>query len=211
MGDLTDEDLNCRLFARDLGAVCVNVEYRLAPEHRFPTGVNDAYDAVKWCARTASPSSKILPADPKEGFLVGGASAGGNFAAVMCQIARDEKLEPPLTGQYLCVPALLDTKATIPAEWKGQNRSRTESTLDAVLKLSSNSNQQSSSAVLQVEPENPKFSPLLHPDLSGLPPAFVQVGGLDPLRDEALIYARALNERHNTPTRVNVYDGFGHM
>lgn len=50
MGDLTDEDQNCCLFARDFEAVCVEVDYCLAPEHNFPTGVNDAYDAVKWCA-----------------------------------------------------------------------------------------------------------------------------------------------------------------
>jgi acetyl esterase/lipase len=67
MGDLTDEDLNCRMFARELDVVAVNVEYRLAPEFPFPTGVNDAWDVVKWCASTASPSSDVLPADPKLG------------------------------------------------------------------------------------------------------------------------------------------------
>lgn len=107
MGDLTDEDQNCRLFARDLGAVCVNVDYRLAPEHQFPTGVYDAYDVVKWCAASARPDSSILPADPRQGFIVGGASAGGNLSAVVCQLGRDNGLTPPLTGQYLCVPALL--------------------------------------------------------------------------------------------------------
>ena len=104
MGDLSDEDQNCRLFSRGLGAVCVNVDYRLAPEHPFPKGVEDAYDVVKWCATTASPDSPILPADPKQGFIVGGASAGGNLAAVVSQLGRDEGLSPPLTGQYLCVP-----------------------------------------------------------------------------------------------------------
>lgn len=110
-GDLTDEDLNCRMFSRDLGAVCVNVDYRLAPEWPFPYGVNDAFDVLKWCASIASSSSEILPTDPRQGFIVGGASAGGNFAAVMCQMAKDEGLTPPLTGQYLCVPALLDESA----------------------------------------------------------------------------------------------------
>ena len=55
----------------------------------------------------ASPSSSVLPADPKLGFIVGGSSAGGNLSAVMCQLTRDEGLTPPLTGQYLSVPALL--------------------------------------------------------------------------------------------------------
>jgi len=59
MGDLTDEEVNCRLFSRDLGAVCVNVEYRLAPEHAFPTGVNDCWDALKWvCVRGPQEASR---------------------------------------------------------------------------------------------------------------------------------------------------------
>lgn len=209
MGDLTDEDLNCRMFAQDLNAVCVNVDYRLAPEFKFPTGLNDAYDAVKWCARTASPASDILPADPRSGFIVGGASAGGNFAAVICQIARDEKLDPPLTGQYLCVPALLNT-SDVPEKWRDECRSRTESKLDPVLSMPPNPDQKRN-AELQAPPEDPRYSPLLHPDLAGLPPAFFQLGGLDPLRDEALLYERLLREEHGALTRLNVYDGFGHM
>ncbi|KAK1917873.1 hypothetical protein P3342_000590 [Pyrenophora teres f. teres] len=103
MGDLTDEDLNCRMFTRDLGVVCVNVEYRLAPEHKFPVGVNDCWDALKWCLA----NSDWLGATPSRGVLVGGASAGGNIAAVLALLSRDRKLDPPITGQYLCVPALL--------------------------------------------------------------------------------------------------------
>lgn len=78
MGDFSDEDQNCRMFSRDLGAVCVNVEYRLAPEHPFPTSVEDAFDVVKWCAASASSDSSILPCDLRQGFIVGGASAGGS-------------------------------------------------------------------------------------------------------------------------------------
>ena len=208
MGDLTDEDLNCRMFARALGAVCVNVEYRLAPEHTFPTGVNDAYDAVKWAANTASPSSEILPADPRSaGFIVGGASAGGNFAAVMCQIARDEKLDPPLTGQYLCVPALL-SETVVPEKWKRDYRSRHESVDDPVLRMNSGEKQHVDD--LKRIPGSPLYSPLLHENLNDLPPAFLQLGGLDPLRDEGLIYENELRNR-GTATKLNVYDGFGHM
>jgi acetyl esterase/lipase len=65
---------------------------------------------------------------------VGGASAGGNLAAVMCQLGRDESLQPPLTGQYLCVPSLLPG-TEIPDKWKSELRSRTESVLDQVLKM----------------------------------------------------------------------------
>lgn len=208
-GDLTDEDQNCRLFARDLGAVCVNVDYRLAPEHVFPTSVTDSYDVVKWCAATADPSSTILPGDLSKGFIVGGASAGGNLAAVVCQLARDDNLEPPLTGQYLCVPALLWVSA-VPEKWQSEYRSRSESSNDPVLKLSSDGGG-TLMETLKPDVKSPSFSPLLHPNLKDLPPAFFQLGGLDPLRDEGLLYERVLREENNTATKLNVYDGFGHM
>ena len=206
-GDLSDEDQNCRLFARDLGAVCVNVEYRLAPEHPFPTGVNDCYDVIKWIAATA-PSS-ILPADLRQGFIVGGASAGGNMSAVVCQIGRDEGLNPPLTGQYLCVPALLGANV-VPEKWKSEYRSRLESKNDPLFK---NRTRPAAAVNQELKPDeaSPLFSPLLHPDLKGLPPAFFQVAGLDPLRDEALIYERVLREENAVDTKINIYDGFGHM
>ena len=209
MGDLSDEDQNCRLFARDLGAVCVNVDYRLAPEHPYPTSVIDSYDVVKWVAATASPSSSLLPADPTQGFVVGGASAGGNLSAVMCQLGRDDALDPPLTGQYLCVPALL-WSTVVPDKWKAEYRSQFESSQDPVFTLDPSGGDPIIDAV-KPDVASPLFSPLLHPNLKELPPAFFQLGGLDPLRDEGLLYERVLREENGVPTRLNVYDGFGHM
>lgn len=209
MGDLTDEDLNCRLFSRDLGAVCVNVEYRLAPEHPFPTGVHDCQDVVRWCARTASSDSDILPANPRQDFIVGGASAGGNLAAVMCQLSRDEHLDPPLTGQYLCVPALLSSDA-VPEKWKAEYQSRFNSKDDPVLQMSDSGTSRSTKD-LKPDTHSPLFLPLLHPELKGLPPAYFQLGGLDPLRDEGLLYERVLREEAGVRTKIDVYDGYGHM
>lgn len=206
MGDLTDEDQNCRLFARDLGAVPVNIEYRLAPEHPVPTGVNDCYDVIKWIASNAP--SDLLPADPKQGFIVGGSSAGGNLSAVMCQIARDEGLNPPLTGQNLCVPALLSHNV-VPEKWKSEYRSRNESENDPVLRFSKETSDALNSE-LKPDESSPLYSPLLHPNLEGLPPAFFQVCGLDPLRDEALIYESVLRE-NGVETKLDIYNGLGHM
>ena len=95
VGTLESEQINCRQFSHNFGAVCVNVDYRLAPEHPFPAAPNDTWDAVKWCADNAT--SK-LKADPSKGFLVGGTSAGGNLTDVVAHQARDEGLTPPLTG-----------------------------------------------------------------------------------------------------------------
>lgn len=228
MGDLTDEDQNCRLFSRDFSGVAVNVEYRLAPEYKFPVGLNDCWDVIKWCTKTASSTSLDLPADLQRGFIVGGASAGGNLSAVLCQMARDEQLQPPLTGQYLCVYVLqvqcnlyclrvlikllspaLGWGEVLPEKWKDEYRSREEATQDPVLKMAGNNDRLMN--VIGAELSNPRFSPLIHPNLRDLPPAFFQIGGLDPLRDEGLLYERLLRERNDTPTRLNVYDGFGHM
>lgn len=210
MGDLTDEALNCRMFSRDLGAVCVNVEYRLAPEAPFPTGVNDSWDVLQWCALEASPPSSLLPADPKLGFIVGGASAGGNISAVLCQISRDEGLQPPLTGQFLCVPALLSPEA-VPEKWKGQYCSRAEADSDPILKLAKPGSTSEMMNALKPDPFSPLFSALLHENLGGLPAAFFQLCSLDPLKDEGVLYEKLLREDHETETKLQIYEGFGHM
>lgn len=95
MGDLSDEEFNARLFTHDLGATCLNVEYRLAPEHPFPTGILDCWDVLQWAAKDAA----SLPADPTKGFIVGGSSAGGNISALLAHLSRKENLHPPVTGQ----------------------------------------------------------------------------------------------------------------
>ncbi|KAK5014024.1 hypothetical protein LTR16_002500 [Cryomyces antarcticus] len=103
------------LFCERLGFVALNVDYRLAPEHVFPTPVNDCWDALKWAAAHASE----LNADPLKGFIVGGISAGGNMAAVCGHLARDEKLSPPLTGLFLSIPALLPKEA-VPEKYRSK-------------------------------------------------------------------------------------------
>ncbi|KAH7081252.1 Alpha/Beta hydrolase protein [Paraphoma chrysanthemicola] len=203
MGDLSDEDLNCRLFAREVGAVCVNVEYRLAPEHRFPVGVNDCWDALKW----AVANSRSLGASPESGLLVGGASAGGNIAAVLALLSRDEKLEPPITGQYLCVPALLpDTN--VPSHLARLYESRTKNVDDPVLKgLQPGVIEE----IYGPDTKSPLWDPFNHADgHKGVAKAFFQVGGLDPLRDEAVLYDRVLREA-GVLTRFELYAGYGHM
>lgn len=102
MGIPEAEELSCRNLVQAFGAVCVSCSYRLAPEFQFPTGVLDAWDALKWAASSA----KSLGADPEQGFILGGTSAGGNFTAVLAHKARDEGLQPPLTGLSYAVPAL---------------------------------------------------------------------------------------------------------
>jgi acetyl esterase/lipase len=203
MGDLSDEELNCRLFARDLGCVCVNVEYRLAPEFKFPAGVNDCWDALVWATSNAT----AIKATPTRGLIVGGASAGGNIAAALALYARDTSFTPPITGQYLCVPALLPHNA-VPPRFAPLYNSRTESLSDPVIgKLDPELINQ----IYAPDPESPLWDPFNHRDgHRGVAKAFFQVAGLDPLRDEAVLYDRVLREV-GVLTRFELYGGYGHM
>lgn len=206
-GDLTDEEMNCRLFSRELGAVCVNVDYRLAPEHLFPTGINDCWDALKWVARNA----KSLGANPEKGFIIGGASAGGNLSAVLAHVARDEKLDPPLTGQYLCVPALIPP-ASVPERYRAEYISTTENVFDPVLVTNGYNVYDLLQPTLQMDLSSPLFNIMANPNGHlNLPPAYFQVCGMDPLRDEGLIYEQILKEESGVETKLDLYPGFGHM
>ncbi|KAF2803419.1 Alpha/beta hydrolase fold-3 [Mytilinidion resinicola] len=203
MGNLTNEEMNCRVWTRELGAICVNVEYRLAPEHPFPTAITDSWDALPWAISHA----KSFNADPSLGLIVEGASACGNIAAVLAHMARDEKLEPPVTGQYLCAPAVLNLTG-VPEKYRDEYRSRKEAESDPVLKKDGID---TILAAYQPDPTSWLWYPFNHPaGHSGLAKAYIQIGGIDPLRDEMLLYERELLAC-GMETRLDLYAGYGHM
>lgn len=102
LGTPESEEQSCRSIVQALGAVCLSASYRLAPEWKFPYSITDAWDALRWAAANAG----SFGADPSKGFVIGGTSAGGNITAVLAHLARDEGLSPPLTGEYLAIPAV---------------------------------------------------------------------------------------------------------
>ncbi|RSM15159.1 hypothetical protein CDV31_005093 [Fusarium ambrosium] len=218
MGDVTDEDSNARHFVRDLGIVCLNVEYRLAPEHPFPTGVLDCWDVLKWAAVNVSQ----VGADPAKGFLVGGSSAGSNIAAALVHVSIKEQLQPPITGQWLCVPYLLPPEI-VPYKYQEDYTSMWSNRSDPVLGPLLEGPEDTTAGsfietLLKVDIHSPLFSPFAkewYPPTAEtkhkLPKTFFQVAGLDPLRDHALIYKRALEEEWEAPTRLELYEGYGHM
>ena len=177
----------------------VNITYRLAPEHKFPTAINDAWDTVKWCAANASSS---LGADSSKGFLLGGVSAGGNITAVVAQKAVEEGMSPPLTGLWLCVPLLFPSIDQVPDKYKELWFSHEQNKDAPVL------NQDAIAAVgkhLEPDATSEWYSPynVKNPH-KGLPPAYIQVNGLDPLRDDGLIHEKVLRE-HGVKTRLDVW------
>ena len=163
--------------ARDLGAVVVVVDYRLAPEHPFPAGIEDCYDALQWMHHCATE----LRIDTAR-VAVGGQSAGGGLAAAVCLLARDRK-GPPICFQFLGIPEL-DHRLETPSM---------HAFVDTPMWHRPNA-EVSWRYYLGENPGDvsPYASPSIAADLSGLPPAYVTAMEFDPLRDEDIIYALRL-------------------
>ncbi|KIX05311.1 uncharacterized protein Z518_06183 [Rhinocladiella mackenziei CBS 650.93] len=191
-----------RDFALEFGAVVVSATYRLAPEYKFPIPMQDSWDTLVWLAKNAVP----LGANPSLGFVVGGVSAGGTMAAVLTQLAHDRALDPPLTGSFVSIPLLL-VKDIVPAEYKKDWTSMEENKNNPSLNKEAIKN---IIRTLAPDVKSPLFSPFNSPTPHvGLPPTYVHVGGLDVLRDDGLIYERALR-KNGVPTRCDSYPELGH-
>lgn len=179
-GDLDTHDAACRLIARDAGVHVLAVDYRLAPEHPAPAAVDDAYAAYRWAREHAGD----LGADPGR-VAVAGDSAGGCLAAVVARLARDAG-DPLPSLQWLIYPV---------TDWRGGTRSR--SLLGEGFLLTKGDMDWFQDVYLGesgLDVTDPRISPLLVDDLSGLPPALVITAGFDPLRDEGRQYAAKLRE-----------------
>ncbi|WP_171982296.1 alpha/beta hydrolase [Roseomonas mucosa] len=190
IGDVDTTDGLCRVLAEEAGSLVVSVEYRRAPEAPFPAGLDDCWAALQWLAEHGSE----IGGDPSR-VAVAGNSSGGNFAAVLSQRATREGL--PLRHQLLLFPvtdARMDhhshqqcgegyflTAAMMRWFWR-QYLQTTDDGLD------------------------PRTSPLLASDLSGLPPATVFTAEFDVLRDEGEDYARSLM-RAGVPVRLKRWEG----
>ena len=187
IGDLDTHDTLCRQLCNASGCAVIAVDYRLAPEHRFPAAVEDAIDATRWLH--ASAAALRLRADR---IAVGGDSAGGNLAAVVALAARDTG-DLPIAYQLLIYPATDQRRGQASHASSGEGYLLDSATMsyfpdhyitDPAQKL------------------DWRASPLLHPDLRRLPPALVLTAGYDPLRDEGLQYAQALTEAGNRATLI---------
>ncbi len=161
------------------GAIVASVEYRLAPEHRFPAGVGDSYAALAGLAEQA----QVLGI-ASEAVSVGGVSSGGNFAAVVALMARDRG-GPRLMLQLLEIAGTDLTKSSY--AWRnfapGHDTTRERDLAMVDLYLPDVASR-----------AHPYASPLFAPDLSGLPPAYVMNAEFDPRRDECEAYAARLRD-----------------
>lgn len=187
IGDLDTHDVLCRSLANGAGCAVVSVDYRMGPEHRFPAAVDDVLAATRWVRREAA--SLGLDAGC---LAVGGDSAGGNLAAVAAIAARDAG-DLPIAFQLLIYPATDMRRGHPSHQANGQGYLLTRDTMayfhDHYID----------------DPRHDldwRASPLLHADLSRLPPALVLTAGYDPLRDEGMAYAEALTAAGNRAAYV---------
>jgi acetyl esterase len=179
IGDLDSHDVVCRKLADEGELMVVSVDYRLAPEHKFPAAVDDAIASTRWIAENA----KQFGIDASR-LMVGGDSAGGNLAAVVAIAARDGN-GPDIAGQLLIYPAI-DFALTHPS-----HREPETSILltHSVIRWFRDHYLSGAADV-----HDWRASPARAKTLIGLPPAYVLTAGADPLRDEGDEYARRLKE-----------------
>jgi acetyl esterase/lipase len=171
------------------------VDYRLAPENPFPAAVEDAFAAVRW----ASENAAALGADPAR-VGVSGDSAGATLAAVAAQLAASDGGAAPVL-QLLIYPATDGIGRHRSRELFGKGFVLTDAQMDWF--------ETSYLGEERADASDPRVSPLLAEDLSGLPPALVFTAGLDPLRDEGEEYAKAMHSA-GTPTALRRFRGLTH-
>lgn len=167
----------CTRIAALTNSFVLSVDYRLAPQHKFPTPVEDCYNALVWAAQGA----RYWKVDPERIFLLG-ESTGANLAAVVSRLARDRK-GPSIAGQILVYPVTDGRMRT--ASYAQYKDSPTITTKEMTFFISN----------YQREPKdifNPNFSPLLSKDHSRLPPTLIITAEYDPLLDDGKLYAEAL-------------------
>ncbi|MGW6907726.1 alpha/beta hydrolase [Streptomyces sp. NPDC054940] len=188
-------------WAKELDAVVVSVEYRLAPEDPYPAQIEDVYAGLEWTAEHAAE----LGGDPQR-IVVAGASAGGGLSAALTLLTRDRK-GPELIGQLLMCPMLDDRNDTPSAHQMAGlgiwDRTANETGWTALL------------GARRGGPDVPAYAaPARAEDLSGLPPAFLDVGSAETFRDEVVAYASRIwqsggaAELHVWPGGFHGFDGF---
>jgi acetyl esterase len=206
LGDLDTHDPLARSHALGADAIVVSVDYRLAPEHPFPAGVNDSWAALQWVAEHAAE----LGGDPSR-MAVAGDSAGANLAAVMAQLARDNADQggPKLMFQLLWYP-VVTADLSLPSFTENAFAPILDrDVIDAFLTWYLPDVDVTDPATLPIT-----LAPANAEDLSGLPPAYIGTAEHDPLRDDGARYAELLNaagvpaELSNEPILVHGYASF---
>lgn len=193
IGSVATHDALCRQLSHLGQCAVVSVDYRLAPEHKFPTAANDAWDALQWLAREAA----ALGLDPSR-IAVGGDSAGGTLAIVCAIAARDAGL--PLALQLLFYPGCAAHQDT------PSHKTYAEGFVIGEAQISYFFNHYVNGPA---DREDWRFAPLLAPDVEGVAPAWIGLAECDPLVDEGVLYADKLRAA-GVEVDLEIYRGVVH-
>ncbi|WP_462411763.1 alpha/beta hydrolase [Neobacillus sp. Marseille-QA0830] len=195
VGNIETHDSVCRTLTNLADCITISVDYRLAPEHKFPAAVEDAYAAVKYVYDHA----EEFQID-RARIAIGGDSAGGNLAAVVANLAK-EKSEPSICYQLLIYPSTnLGGEPTVSMQENSEGYFLEKGTMEWFRDCYLNS---------EADKQNPLASPMLFDDFKGLPSALVITAEYDPLRDEGEAYAEKLADSGVEVETVR-YDGTIH-
>lgn len=194
LGDLDAYDHVCAMLATTAHCMVASVAYRLAPEHPFPAGLDDAYAAMQWALTHASE----IRADADR-IAVGGDSAGANFATEVCYLARERGGRLPIR-QVLIYPITMPLAQTKSQELLAEGYNLTAAGMRWFL---------NHYAPAPDAAQNPLVFPMLIGDLKGMPPALIVTAEYDPLRDEGEAYAQRLREA-GVPVTLTRYPGMIH-
>ncbi|MBV9222260.1 MAG: alpha/beta hydrolase [Methylobacteriaceae bacterium] len=192
-GGLDTHDTLCRILASETGCRVIAVEYRLAPEHKFPSAHEDACASTRWVLDHAAD----LDIDPAR-LGIAGDSAGGTLATVVCQMLRQAQA-PRLAFQLLLCPitdVLMETDSWRLFETSLLDKATLRGDLERYAP--------------GLDPSDPRISPLRAPDLGGLPPAFIHTAECDPLCDEGKAYADKLTSA-GVAVRHTCHAGMVHL
>lgn len=189
IGDLDTSDSVCRELSTLASLVVVSVDYRLAPEHRFPAAVDDSYAATCWVAEHQAE----LNGNGKLGTA--GESAGGNLATVMALLARDRQ-GPNLAHQCLLYP-VVDSDLSRP--------SYVDNSQGYILETATMQWFWDTYCPASDQRQDPRLAPLHAESLAGLPPALVVTAEFDPLRDEGTVYGAALEAAGVATQHINCW------
>jgi acetyl esterase len=190
-------DAVARYLCNKAGCVVVSVDYRLAPEHKFPAALDDAYDAVCWVAEHAAE----LGGDPGK-IAIAGESAGGTLTVAVCLMSKSRG-GPRIALQVPMCPALTLHELDRYASWRmlgGGEYLLSKKSIEDIRDLYLSQRQ---------DALNPLASPILAPDLAGLPPALIVTAQFDPLVDEAAHYGQRLQEA-GVPLTYRCFEGTIH-
>ncbi|EXJ66581.1 uncharacterized protein A1O5_10251 [Cladophialophora psammophila CBS 110553] len=209
MGGLDTEEFLCQLLCMRLGIIIVSVAYRLAPEWPYPTGVYDTYDVIKW----VSVNSKTIGGDLSKGFLTGGASGGGNLTCMATILARDDKLQPPLTGHFFMCTGMPhsyidrkgNNKVLFPEHLSNGSWERYRNGPVATREMNILYGQ-----ISDFDACDPFVTPLTQTDFAGLGPVFYQVAEMDIWKDSAIFYCNRIKEAGGQ-AKVEIYPGVPHL